>query len=207
MNTKKAVIDHCKRAVEQGSRIVTLHPHTKIIPEADVYRLIMKSTLAAAEKFADWIKAQIARARLAEEREYFTETSSRRNQTGRGGDRRSKDYFITIDAAKHIAMMSGTEKGFEVREYFIEVEKRYAEAPTIDYAKAEARVTGMFGGLKMSSREIAELTGKRHDNVMVDIRKLISDKAIDPLNFQEISLPDSYGRPQPAFMLRSLRPG
>jgi hypothetical protein len=36
---------------------------------------------------------------------------------------------------------------------------------------------------------------------MRDIRKLISDNAIDPLNFEEISLPDSYGRMQPAFEL------
>ena len=27
----------------------------------------------------------------------------------------------------------------------------------------------------MSSREIAELTGKRHDNVMVDIRKMLDE--------------------------------
>lgn len=44
-------------------------------------------------------------------------------QRGRGGHNRSA-YHLTVDAAKHIAMMSGTDKGFQVREYFIECERR-----------------------------------------------------------------------------------
>lgn len=57
------------------------------------------------------------------------------------------------------------------------------------------------GAIRMSSKEIAELCGKEHRNVARDVRKLISDKVIDQLNFEQISLPDSYGRMQPAFLL------
>jgi prophage antirepressor-like protein len=60
VNPRKAVGDHCKKAsavtirdtssngVEQG-RSVTL------IPEADVYRLIMRSKLPSAQKFEEWV--------------------------------------------------------------------------------------------------------------------------------------------------------
>lgn len=53
----------------------------------------------------------------------------------------------------------------------------------------------------MSSREIAELTGKMHKNVIQDIRTLIEQGAIDRLNFQPISYKDSYGREQPEYLL------
>ncbi|MFT8570821.1 MAG: phage antirepressor KilAC domain-containing protein [Leuconostoc pseudomesenteroides] len=36
-----------------------------------------------------------------------------------------QDYSLTLDAAKQIAMMSGTEKGKEVRMYFIQIEKAW----------------------------------------------------------------------------------
>ncbi|WP_256346075.1 Rha family transcriptional regulator [Pseudomonas tolaasii] len=52
----------------------------------------------------------------------------------------------------------------------------------------------------MSSREIAELTGKRHDNVMADIRSMLSELKIDALTFQGIYL-DSMNRQQAEYLL------
>lgn len=61
--------------------------------------------------------------------------------------------------------------------------------------------TSDFFSQQMSSQDIAAVIEKRHDNVMRDIRELISNNVIDSLNFEEISLPDSYGRMQPAYLL------
>ncbi len=52
----------------------------------------------------------------------------------------------------------------------------------------------------MTSREIAELTGKRHKDVLYDIRKMIEDLGLTSADFSA-DLPDAYGRPQPAFRL------
>ena len=47
-------------------------------------------------------------------------------------------------------------------------------------------------GQTMSSREIAELTGKEHDNVRRDIQKLATDLS---LTFEEMTQPSTGGRP------------
>ena len=43
----------------------------------------------------------------------------------------------------------------------------------------------------MTSREIAELTGKEHRNVLADIRKMLADLGLTSAGFS-VDLPDSY---------------
>lgn len=52
----------------------------------------------------------------------------------------------------------------------------------------------------MSSREIAELTGKRHDNVVRDIRKMLEELGANPLSFEGVYL-DAKGESRPCFNL------
>lgn len=59
-----------------------------------------------------------------------------------------------------------------------------------------------FGEIQatMNSREIAELTGKEHKNVLADIRSMFNDLGMTSAEFSA-NLPDIYGRPQVAFRL------
>lgn len=76
--------------------------------------------LEVAKDFSDWIKVQIERARLVEHRDFEVFPFLGENPTGRP----RTEYALTLDAAKHIAMLSGTDKGFQAREYFLECERR-----------------------------------------------------------------------------------
>jgi|GEM_PF-1586668 len=54
--------------------------------------------------------------------------------------------------------------------------------------------------IAMSSREIAELTSKRHDNVKVDVTKMLGELNLDVLNFQDIYF-DAQNREQTEYKL------
>lgn len=62
-NPQKAVRDHCKAAqYVGGERFVhpsALDPQTTIIPERDVYRLVMRSRLPSAERFEEWVVGEV----------------------------------------------------------------------------------------------------------------------------------------------------
>ena len=82
--------------------------------------------LGSKRKFSDWIKAKLERLRLQENKDYLCLSQSCETQRSDGqvGVAVSTEYFITLDTAKHIAMMENTDRGFEVRDYFIECEKQ-----------------------------------------------------------------------------------
>jgi anti-repressor protein len=60
-NPQEAVRTHCKSAKPVGVResLTPLDPQTTIIPERDVYRLVMRSKLPSAEKFEELVVGEV----------------------------------------------------------------------------------------------------------------------------------------------------
>src|SRR5690606_5621216 len=54
-NTRDAISKHCKATSDVAIHDGSQNRIMAIIPERDVYRLIMKSKLSAAEKFEEWV--------------------------------------------------------------------------------------------------------------------------------------------------------
>ena len=59
-NTVDAVNTHCKKVNDfRDSKMLPTATPMKIIPESDVYRLIMRSNLPNAERFQDWVVEEV----------------------------------------------------------------------------------------------------------------------------------------------------
>lgn len=83
--------------------------------------------LGLKKKFTDWWKQN---SKDFEKNVDYT-YSPKSAHVGNGGTRQIDDYALTIDMAKELCMMSKTEKGKEVRKYFIEVERKWNDPQEI----------------------------------------------------------------------------
>lgn len=67
----KAVLAHCRKVkllididginhtVQQNQSLTQIDIKSKLIPESDVYRLVMRSKLDSAESFQDWVVEEV----------------------------------------------------------------------------------------------------------------------------------------------------
>lgn len=74
-------------------------------------------------RFNDWIRTRIEEYGFVQDEDFLV-TENSVTKSGRGGDRRSKNYHLSIGMAKELAMVERNDKGREVRRYFIECERR-----------------------------------------------------------------------------------
>jgi phage anti-repressor protein len=85
--------------------------------------------LQVKDKFATWITRRIEKFQFEENIDFMVVSlvSQKSEIKKRGGDRRSKEYILTIDMAKELAMVENNEIGRNVRRYFIELEKKLSQ--------------------------------------------------------------------------------
>lgn len=76
--------------------------------------------LESKQRFSDWFSNRVKDCGFTVNKDFcFVNLGSK---DGRGGHNR-KEYWITLDVAKHLAMLERNEQGRKIRDYFIEVEK------------------------------------------------------------------------------------
>ena len=85
-----------------------------------------------------------------------------------GATRELQDYNLSIDMAKHICLMSRTEKGRECRQYFIDLEKAWNTPEQV-----MARVLKMAGNTIDSLKDRCKFLGRQ----VVEQQKLIEEMA------------------------------
>lgn len=83
----------------------------------------LHDTLEIDTKFTQWIQRMFEYG-FEEAQDYFPVLGNRSD--GKAGKGRT-DFALTIDCAKEIAMLQRSDKGKQLRKYFIEVEKKYRD--------------------------------------------------------------------------------
>lgn len=89
----------------------------QIVSARDLYEVLGVKT-----RFSQWAKQNFKHFR---ENIDFSSVVTTTQQNQYGGTKELQDYALTIEMAKHIAMMSGTDKGYGIRDYFIKVEQAW----------------------------------------------------------------------------------
>ena len=84
----------------------------------------LHEVLGVKTRFSLWVKQNFKHFRDGID---FTSVVTTTEVQNNGGvqARDLQDYVLTIETAKHIAMMSGTDKGYKIRDYFIKVEQAW----------------------------------------------------------------------------------
>lgn len=80
--------------------------------------------LQVGKRFATWITERIEQCRFQPDQDFRVFPGSGKNPQG---GRPTIDYAVSLDMAKHLAMMERNEVGDRVRRYFIAMERRALE--------------------------------------------------------------------------------
>lgn len=137
--------------------------------------------LAVKKDFSDWIKAQIKRAMLKDGADYITVP-----QKGEGGKFTAIEYHLTIEAGKHIAMLAGTAKGKEVREYFIECERRATTAPSSPAQMLVAMAQQFLAYEQEQQRQATEMARIQETVAVIEARTQPENKHFTVLGYANL---------------------
>lgn len=80
--------------------------------------------MEVGKDFSNWIKDRIEKYEFIEGTDYSLDSPNLANQVGHGGDRKTKDYYLSLNMAKELSMLQNNEQGRQARKYFIKCEEQ-----------------------------------------------------------------------------------
>ncbi len=141
----------------------------------------LHEALDVKTKYADWFNRMIDYG-FAENQDFLLLKNEQ--QTGRGGHNRV-DHIIKLDMAKEIAMIQRTERGKQVRQYFIQVEKDFNSPEKImarALLMADQKVHKLEAKIEADRPKVlfAEAVSASHTSILVgELAKLLKQNGVD----------------------------
>lgn len=110
-----------------SNEILSLHSHVINEQTCDtVNARELHTFLEIGRDFSNWIKARIKQYLFVENEDFICveNLSSPERGSSKSRVQKVKDYFITLDMAKELAMVERNDKGRQARRYFIDCERQ-----------------------------------------------------------------------------------
>lgn len=138
--------------------------------------------LGVKTRFSQWAKQNFKHFR---ENIDFSSVVTTTQQNQYGGTKELQDYALTIEMAKHIAMMSGTDKGYEIRDYFIKVEQAW-NSPEMVMKRALEIANKKVEKLKLENQQMqpkalfADSVAASHTTILIgELAKILRGNGIN----------------------------
>ncbi len=138
----------------------------------------LHQTLEVKKRFSAWFEQNIKG--FVEGYDFTGVPGGTPVKGGNGNTQYLDDYALTLDTAKHLAMMSKTDKGQEVRAYFIQIEKDYNSPEKImarALLMADKKVHKLEAQIEADRPKVlfADAVSASHTSILVgELAKLIS---------------------------------
>lgn len=128
----------------------------------------LHNQLGIATPFDKWIKRSLINQDFLQGIDFAVIVKNVDDESKFGGVRKQTEYLVTIEVAKHLAMMAKTPKGKEVRQYFINVERQWRKRMLEDQRLANTmRRLAENDGLFSITRSAAEISKALGINISV----------------------------------------
>lgn len=126
--------------------------------------------LESKQEFANWIKNRIDKYDFTEGVDFISFDNSIKRETGATI---RKEYGLTIDTAKELAMVEGNEKGKQARRYFIEQDNEYRKMRTAN------QVPGSFRDALLLAAQQQEEIEKQKALIALQAPKVLFAQAVE----------------------------
>lgn len=143
----------------------------------------LHQTLEVKKRFSAWFEQNIKG--FVEGYDFTGVPGGTPVKGGNGNTQYLDDYALTLDTAKHLAMMSKTDKGQEVRAYFIQIEKDYNSPEKImarALLMADKKVHKLEAQIEADRPKVlfAEAVSASHSSILVgELAKLLKQNGVE----------------------------